>query len=58
MSTHGPDNGSGQSLDKGLEDIGRAYSRLERELPPELLDQAILNKARREVETRPRLRGA
>ena len=54
MSTHGPDNGNGQPLDKGLEDIGRAYGRLEREQPPELLDQAILNKARRAVEARPR----
>ena len=54
MSMHGPDNGNGQSLDKGLEDIGRAYGKLEREQPPELLDQAILNKARREVEARPR----
>ncbi|MGD9020668.1 MAG: hypothetical protein PVF46_02645 [Lysobacterales bacterium] len=54
MSTHGPDNGTGQSLDKGLEDVGRAYKGLQQEQPPELLDQAILNKARRELEARPR----
>jgi hypothetical protein len=54
MSTHGPENGNGQRLDTRLEEIGRAYEGLEREQPPELLDQAILNKARREVEARPR----
>jgi hypothetical protein len=54
MSTHGPDNGNGQSLDKGLKDISQAYGKLGQEQPPELLDQAILNKARREVEARPR----
>jgi hypothetical protein len=54
MSTHGSNNGNGPSLDKGLEDVGRAYGRLEQEQPPQPLDQAVLNKARREVEARPR----
>jgi len=51
-STH--DNGENGRLDEDLDKIGRAYSRLEAEEPPELLDLAIRNSARRAVEKKPR----
>lgn len=38
------------SLDNGLDKLDRAYAHLPDEQPPELLDQAILNKAHRAVE--------
>jgi hypothetical protein len=45
--THG-DNDS--TLDQGLDELSRTYSELKQDTPPDLLDQAILNRARREVE--------
>lgn len=42
-----------KSLDKGLDEFGREYGLLERDEPPELLDQAILNSAHRAVEKKP-----
>lgn len=52
-STH--DNGeNGRPLEKDLERIGRAYSQLGGEEPPELLDLAIRNSAHRAVEKKPR----
>jgi len=51
-STH--DNGENGRLEKDLDKIGRAYAQLETEEPPELLDLAIRNSARRAVEKKPR----
>lgn len=51
-STH--DNGENGRLDEDLDRIGRAYTQLEAEEPPELLDMAIRNSARRAVEKKPR----
>jgi len=45
--------GNDQTLNDGLEELGQAYSALEQDQPPELLDQAILNSAHRAVEERP-----
>ena len=46
-------NGSeDKTLDKDLQEIGQTYQRHEAEEPPELLDQDILNKAHRSVETK------
>ncbi len=42
-----------KSLDESLDTLGRAYDRLPHDEPPELLDQAILNSARRAVEKKP-----
>ena len=39
--------------DKDLERLGQAYTRLQQEEPPDLLDQAVLNSARRAVENKP-----
>ena len=39
-----------QSLNEGLDKLGHAYAQLPDEQPPELLDQAILNRAHRAVE--------
>ncbi len=39
-----------QTLNDGLEKLGRAYGQLEQDQPPEMLDQAILNSAHRAVE--------
>jgi hypothetical protein len=48
------DNGKNdQSLNDDLDRLGHAYGRLEQEEPPELLDQAILNRAHRAVENKP-----
>lgn len=50
-----PNNGENdQSLRDDLDRLGEAYGQLRREEPPELLDQAILNSARRAVEKKPR----
>jgi len=38
-----------QTLNDGLEKLGRAYGQLEQDQPPEMLDQAILNSAHRAV---------
>ena len=42
-----------QSLSEGLDKLGRAYEHLPDDEPPELLDQAILNRAHRAVEKTP-----
>lgn len=42
------------SFNSGLDPLSRAYGRLEKNEPPELLDQAILNSAHRAVEKKPR----
>ena len=42
-----------QSLNDGLDTLGRAYRQLQQDEPPELLDQAILNSAHRAVEKKP-----
>lgn len=44
---------SDKPLDKGLHKLGREYGLLDRDEPPELLDQAILNSAHRAVEKKP-----
>lgn len=41
------------ALDKGLHELGQAYRDLGSEDPPDLLDQAILSRAHREVEGKP-----
>jgi len=51
-STH--DNGGNARLDEDLDKLGRAYRQLEAEEPPELLDLAIRNSARRAVGKQPR----
>jgi len=51
-STH--DNGANGRFDEDLDRIGGAYQQLEAEEPPELLDLAIRNSARRAVEKKPR----
>ena len=51
-STH--NNGENdKSLSEGLDKLSREYGLLEQDEPPELLDQAILNSARRAVEKKP-----
>jgi len=45
--------GNDQTLNDGLEELDQAYSALDQDQPPELLDQAILNSAHRAVEERP-----
>ena len=50
MNTHKTHGDNDSTLDKGLDELGRAYSKLEKDTPPDLLDQAILNRAHREVE--------
>lgn len=50
MNIHRTHGDNGGTLDKGLDELGRAYSELEQDTPPDLLDQAILNSASREVE--------
>ena len=42
-----------KSLSEGLDKLSREYGLLEKDEPPELLDQAILNSARRAVEKKP-----
>jgi hypothetical protein len=39
--------------DNDLESLGKAYTRLQQEEPPDLLDQAVLNRAHRAVEKKP-----
>lgn len=49
-----PNNGENdQSLRDDLDKLGEAYGQLQHEEPPELLDQAILNRAHRAVEKKP-----
>lgn len=49
-----PNNGENDlSLRDDLDRLGKAYGQLQREEPPELLDQAILNSAHRAVEKKP-----
>ena len=43
-----------KSLNDELDRLGSAYARLDQDEPPKLLDQAILNRARRAVERKPR----
>ena len=42
-----------QKLNSDLDELGQAYSKLEQDEPPALLDQAILNSAHRAVENKP-----
>ncbi|MDH3901699.1 MAG: hypothetical protein OEU84_10580 [Xanthomonadales bacterium] len=42
-----------KSLDEGMKKLDQAYTQLSDEQPPELLDQAILNRAHRAVENKP-----
>ena len=51
-STH--DKGENGRLDEDLDELSRAYRQLHAEEPPELLDLAIRNSARRAVEKKPR----
>jgi len=48
------DNGQNGRLDEDLDKVSRAYAQMEAEEPPELLDLAIRNSARRAVEKKPR----
>ena len=50
MNTQKSHDGKDGTLDKGLDELGQAYRDLGDENPPDLLDQAILNRAHREVE--------
>ncbi len=50
MNTQKPHDGKHGTLDQGLDELGRAYRDLGSDNPPDLLDQAILNRAHREVE--------
>ena len=43
---------SDQSLDQDLQDLDRKYQSIESDEPPEMLDQAILNRAHRAVEAK------
>jgi hypothetical protein len=51
MTNHKRDNGDRDTLDKDLETVRSAWSAMSREEPPELVDQAVLNRARRAVES-------
>jgi hypothetical protein len=53
MNTIHNNGGNDQTLNEGLEELGQAYSALEQDQPPELLDQAILNSAHRALEEKP-----
>lgn len=52
MNTIGNNGSEDKTLDKDLHELGQAYQKHVAEEPPELLDQAILNKAHRAVETK------
>jgi hypothetical protein len=51
-STHIKDEND-TSLNKGLDQLSQRYAQLQRDEPPELLDQAILNSAHRALEKKP-----
>jgi len=53
MNTIHNNGDNDQSLNNDLDELGQAYSKLEQDEPPELLDQAILNSAHRAVEKKP-----
>ena len=54
MNSHHKNGEKDTSLKDGLDKLGQAYGRLDHETPPDLLDQAILNRAHRAVEKKPR----
>jgi len=56
MTTDPRNQQSEQGLEQNLEKVRSAWSKLESAEPPELLDQAVLNTARRELESKPRRR--
>jgi len=53
MSNSHSNGENDKSLNESLDKLGRAYNSLPHDEPPELLDQAILNSARRAVEKKP-----
>lgn len=53
MNTIHNNGDNDQVLNKDLDQLGQAYSSLEQDEPPEMLDQAILNSAHRAVEKKP-----
>jgi hypothetical protein len=53
MSNDPRDTKSAGEFENDLEHIRSAWSRLEQAEPPDLLDQAVLNRARRELGTKP-----
>ncbi len=50
MNSTSNNGNDGKPMDTGLQKISHAWSRLDQDEPPELLDQAILNSAHRAVE--------
>lgn len=50
------DRQTGQASDPGLESIRSAWRELDQDEPPQLLDQAVLNSARRQLERGPKFR--
>lgn len=53
MTADRNDSQAGNQLERDLEAIRSAWSGLEKPEPPELLDQAVLNKAKRAVDDQP-----
>ena len=54
MSNQQQDPGRDPDLGKAAEALGAAWTKLEQTEPPDMLDQAILNAARRDLEQRTR----
>lgn len=54
MNTQHTNGGNDNTLDQGLDRLGQSYRTLEQENPPDLLDQAIRNRAHRAVAEKPR----
>lgn len=57
MTSASQDHLSEQELERNLEEIRSNWSRQEKAEPPELLNQAVLNRARRELESRVKTTG-
>ena len=53
MNMHSQNGDNSSPLKEDLENISRAYGQLDQDEPPELLDQAIMNRAQRAVESKP-----
>ena len=53
MNSHHTNGGKDTSLNDDLDKLGQAYRHSGQETPPDLLDQAILNRAHRAVEKKP-----
>jgi hypothetical protein len=53
MNSHHNSGGKNTSLNDDLDKLGQAYRQSGQEAPPDLLDQAILNRAHRAIEKKP-----